>query len=102
VTSYVALIDGKAGAFGVVFPDCPGCTAMGRTAEEAVKNASEALAEWIDDVGSMPRPRTVAQLRRDAEVRQALAEGAMLAFVPLAMSKPASREGHPGLKRRYA
>jgi len=33
---YTALIDGEAGAYGVSFPDLPGCVAMGRTVDEAV------------------------------------------------------------------
>ena len=28
---YIALIDGSAGAYGAVFPDLPGCTAMGKS-----------------------------------------------------------------------
>ena len=28
---YIALIDGKKGAYGVTFPDVDGCTAMGAT-----------------------------------------------------------------------
>jgi predicted RNase H-like HicB family nuclease len=80
---YVALIDGKPGAFGVVFPDCSGCTAMGATVEEALANAVEALADWAEDVDPMPRARSVAELRRDPEVRQALADGDALALVPL-------------------
>jgi predicted RNase H-like HicB family nuclease len=95
VSTYIALVDGKPGAFGVVFPDCPGCTAMGRTVEEAVANAAEALADWAEDVDPMPRPRTVAQLRRDPDVRQALADGDVLVFVPLVRQSP------PEL-RRYA
>jgi predicted RNase H-like HicB family nuclease len=96
VSTYVTLVDGKAGAFGVVFPDCPGCTAMGRTVEEAVANAAEALADWAEDVNPMPRPRSVAQLRRDPDVRQALADGDVLVFVPLVRQSP------PELRRRYA
>jgi len=36
---YVALIDGEAGAYGVVIPDLPGCTAMGAGVDEAMINA---------------------------------------------------------------
>jgi predicted RNase H-like HicB family nuclease len=96
VSTYVALVDGKPGAFGVVFPDCPGCTAMGRTVEEAVANATEALADWAEDVDPMPKPRTVAQLRRDPEFRQALADGDALVFVQLVR-----RSATPS-RRRYA
>jgi predicted RNase H-like HicB family nuclease len=83
MSRYVALVDGKPGAYGVVFPDCPGCTAMGHTVEEALQNAVEALADWADDVEPMPKARSIAELRRDPEVRRALADGDALALVPL-------------------
>ena len=36
MSRYVVLIDGKKGAYGVTVPDLPGCTAMGRSVEEAL------------------------------------------------------------------
>ena len=84
---YIALIDGKAGAYGVVFPDLPGCTAMGKTMDDALANAAAALRDWAEVVeetsGSVPKPRTLEILRRTAEVKSALAEGAGIAAVPL-------------------
>lgn len=83
---HIALIDGEPGAFGAVFPDCPGCTAMGDTLDEALANAALALADWASDVRGgkdLPAPRSVVELRADPEVRAALAEGAALAVVPL-------------------
>jgi predicted RNase H-like HicB family nuclease len=93
-TRYTVLIDGKAGAYGVVFPDIPGCVAMGRTVEEALAHAADALSDWhevSDEHGeAVPRPRPLEKLRRDPEVAAALAEGATLASVPLirATGKP--------------
>jgi predicted RNase H-like HicB family nuclease len=84
---YTVLIDGEAGAYGVVFPDIDGCTAMGRTIEEAIVHAADALrdfAEVLEEDGRhLPGPRTIEALRRDADVTAALAEGATLASVPL-------------------
>ncbi|MBV9571416.1 MAG: type II toxin-antitoxin system HicB family antitoxin [Alphaproteobacteria bacterium] len=84
---YVALIDGKAGAYGVVFPDLPGCTAMGKTMDDALAHAAEALRDWAavmeEAGGKVPRPRSLEVLRRDPELKRALAEGAGLAAVPL-------------------
>ena len=37
---YVAIVDGKPGAFGVVVPDLPGCTSGGLTIDSALRNAS--------------------------------------------------------------
>lgn len=87
MSRYVALIDGKAGAYGVVFPDLPGCAAMGKTMDDALANAAEALRDWVETTeeagAKVPPPRPLELLRRDLEVKQALAEGAGLASVPL-------------------
>ena len=47
---YPALIDGETGAYGVVFPDLPGCVAMGSTIDEALRNAQEVLRDWMDSM----------------------------------------------------
>ena len=84
---YTVLIDGKAGAYGVVFPDLPGCAAMGKTIEQAIDNAVAALRDWVEvseeHGDTVPSPRSPEKLRRDPEVAAALAEGATLASVPL-------------------
>ena len=87
-TRYIALMDGKRGAYGVVFPDLPGCTAMGRTTDEALSNAIDAARDWAEAVhesngGRLPRPRTAEALRSDPDTAAALAEGAVLMVVPL-------------------
>jgi predicted RNase H-like HicB family nuclease len=87
MTRFTALIDGKTGAYGVVFPDLPGCTAMGRTLDETLTNAAAALRDWAEVVaargGAAPKSRPVEAIRTDPEVAQALAAGASLASVPL-------------------
>lgn len=84
---YTALIDGEAGAYGVSFPDLPGCVATGGTVDEAMLGAAEALWEFNADVtasgATMPAPRAAERLRDDPEVAKALSEGASLASVPL-------------------
>ena len=94
MSRYTALIDGKTGAYGVVFPDLPGCTAMGKTIDAAIANAAEALRDWAEvmaEVGkAVPAPRALEELRADPEVAEALAGGASLTSVPLirATGKP--------------
>jgi predicted RNase H-like HicB family nuclease len=87
MTRYAALIDGVEGAYGVAFPDAPGCTAMGKTMEEAIANAGRALAEWVGyAVASrleLPNVRSVDELRNDSDVIEQLADGAAIAVVPL-------------------
>ena len=84
---YIALVDGKAGAYGVVVPDLPGCTSAGSTTDEALRNAVEAARLWaedaIDEGEALPTPRSIEVLRADPEIAAALGEGAALAIVPL-------------------
>ena len=84
---YTVLIDGKAGAYGVVFPDIGGCVALGKTIDEALAHAADVLRDWYElaeEYGeTVPPPRPLEKLRRDPEVAAALAEGATLASVPL-------------------
>ncbi|MPZ58693.1 MAG: ribbon-helix-helix protein, CopG family [Rhizobiales bacterium] len=86
---YVALVDGKKGAYGVVVPDLPGCTAMGKTVDEALRSAAVAVREWAADAladgEALPRPSAAETLRNDRDVATALAAGAMLAVVPLVL-----------------
>jgi predicted RNase H-like HicB family nuclease len=84
---YVALVDGSAGAYGVTVPDLPGCTSGGSTTDEALHNAVEAVRMWAEDAiadgAKLPQPRAAETLRADPEVAKSIAEGAVLAIVPL-------------------
>jgi predicted RNase H-like HicB family nuclease len=86
MTRYIALIDGSAGAYGIVFPDLPGCTAMGTTIEQSISNAAAALHDWIEiktEHGDpIPGPRALENLRKEPEVIEALAEGSTLVTIP--------------------
>ena len=57
---YTALVDGREGAYGVVFPDLPGCVAMGYTVEDALINAEDALRDYTLDADqdgeNLPEP----------------------------------------------
>ena len=58
--TYPVLIDGAPGGYGVVFPDLPGCVAMGATVEEALRNAEGSLRDWVESMEShgqvVPKP----------------------------------------------
>ena len=43
-------------AFVVEVPELPGCMADGKTYEEAVANAQEIIAEWIETAHELGRP----------------------------------------------
>ncbi len=74
--------EGKAA--GVWFPDLPGCISAGDTLDEAMSNAAEALALWIDAAITngrpIPAPRT--ELKRDPETAEEMARY-VIALVPL-------------------
>ncbi|MGE3628087.1 MAG: type II toxin-antitoxin system HicB family antitoxin [Hyphomicrobiales bacterium] len=59
-------------AYGVTFPDLPGCVSAGATAEEALVNAHEALAGHIalmvEDGDTLPKPTPVERVVSDPEV----------------------------------
>lgn len=71
MTHYVAIIEdaGPDHAVGVWFPDLPGCFAAGDTLDEALQNAPEALALWIEtmraDGQDIPHARTPSELKND-------------------------------------
>jgi predicted RNase H-like HicB family nuclease len=71
-TGYIALVHKDKGtSYGVSFPDVPGCISAGDTFEEAVANASEALAGHLAimaaDGDTAPIARSVEELKEDAE-----------------------------------
>ncbi len=79
---YIALIyKDPDSAFGVVFPDLPGCFSAGDTMEEASQNAVEALAthiRWLETDGDpVPSPRPMDAIVADPDLAADL-EGAML------------------------
>jgi predicted RNase H-like HicB family nuclease len=86
-TRFVVVIDGKAGAFGLWVPDMPGCTSMGKTMDDTLRNAQEALRMWAEDAiadgESVPVPRSFEEIVKERDVAEALREGAVLAVVPL-------------------
>ena len=87
MTSFTALIDGKADAYGVYFPDLPGCVAMGATLDQAIVSAADAMRDWADVTvekgAAIPAPRALEDLLVDPEVAEDIGAGALLRSVPL-------------------
>ncbi len=75
--TYPVLIDGEPGGYGVVFPDLPGCVAMGTTVEEALRNAEGSLRDWVESMEAhgrrIPEPSNPQSIR--------VPEGSSLEFV---------------------
>jgi predicted RNase H-like HicB family nuclease len=73
-------------AYGVSFPDLPGCYSAGDTLEEATRNAAEGLGafvRWLEADGDpVPRPRPPDQIVADPALKEDLV-GATLVIIPL-------------------
>jgi len=74
---YIALLrKEKKSAFGVSFPDFPGCITAGRTLDEARKRAPEALKfhikGMIEDGESVPKPSSVDEIMADSANKRAV------------------------------
>jgi predicted RNase H-like HicB family nuclease len=84
---YPALIRKDADSdFGVEFPDMPGCITAGKTIEEALRNAEEALRfhadGMIEDGEAVPGPSAI-----EALLESRVAEGAAIYLVRLLPEK---------------
>jgi len=84
MTTYIALLrKDRDSAFGVDFPDFPGCITAGRSLEEAHKRASEALRLHIrgmlEDGDPIPEPSLLDDI---------LADPANLGAVPFLVVAP--------------
>ena len=87
MTHYIAIVEEiEDKAVGVWFPDLPGCVSAGDTLDEAMRNATEALALWVgvarEHGDAVPPPRSLAELRKDAAVAADLRRY-MVAVIPL-------------------
>ena len=66
-------------AYGVEFPDLPGCFSAADEVEDVIPNAIEALSLWFEDQDEVD-PSSVERVR--AAVAEDLADGAFLVMVP--------------------
>jgi predicted RNase H-like HicB family nuclease len=92
VRTYYAIVHkDEDSAFGVHFPDLPGCFSAADDEDEVVANATQALAFYAETENDLPAPRGLDDLRRDPEVRKALKEGGVLMIVPLVIETKKER-----------
>jgi predicted RNase H-like HicB family nuclease len=82
---YIALVHkDKDTSYGVSFPDVQGCISAGDTFEEAIENASVALAGHLAvmeaDGDPIPNARSLEELKQDAEFVEDSSD-AVIAFV---------------------
>ncbi len=89
-----ALIHEENGAFGISFPDFPGCISGGDSAEEALGRGRSTLAfhvaGMLEDSDPLPRLRSLDELRADRGFR-ADAKDAIVAMVEVDLPGKAVR-----------
>ncbi len=86
--TYLALVQKDAdSAWGVSFPDLPGCFAAADEQGDLLRAAVEALELWFEDAEPVA-PRGIEAVSREVAVE--LAQGAFLIAVPLVL--PQSRQ----------
>lgn len=80
----------KNSAFGITFPDAPGCYSAADEESDLLTNAQEALSLYVEGE-AIPDARTIAELLRDENVAGEIASGAFVLAVPLIESRRKSR-----------
>ena len=69
-------------AFGVQFPDLPGCFSAADELEDVLPNAVEALELWFEDADEVPEPAPVERVQAALAEEQAHGDAAFLLAVP--------------------
>ncbi|MFN4274429.1 MAG: type II toxin-antitoxin system HicB family antitoxin [Aliihoeflea sp.] len=80
---YLAVVEKEPdSAFGIIFPDLPGCFSASDTEETIMQNAVEALQLWAEDQ-EPPAPAPHEDVVSYPEVGEILKRGGYLISVPL-------------------
>ncbi len=84
---YIGIVHRDAGsAYGVTFPDAPGCFSAADTLDDLFAMAEEALGLWLDTVAeeriAISEPRDLSALRADADWAESFADAALVIAVP--------------------
>ena len=92
---YVAIVEeaGPETAVGIWFPDLPGCFSAGDDVDEALRNASDAVELYAEELAKdgreLPPPRTVSELRHDTGVAEDLKQH-LVALIPAPLTAHAA------------
>ncbi len=80
---YLAVVEkDPESAFGVIFPDLPGCFSASDTEDRVLDNAVEALSLWAEDQ-ALPEPSAHSAILSHPDVADILGRGGYLISVPL-------------------
>ena len=87
-TYYLGVVEKDAdSAFGMCFPDMPGCFPAADDFDDLPRIAAETLRQHVEALESngrpVPAPRVMTEVMADKEVRRAIRSGATTILVPL-------------------
>lgn len=84
MTHYLALVHkDENSAWGITFPDFPGCFSAADEEADIIPNAMEALELYLDGgAADLPAPSSADQLRADPDIASELLLGAYLMAIP--------------------
>lgn len=86
--TYIGLVSKDAeSAYGVYFPDAPGCFSAADTLDEVFASASEALAGWLAAMQEqgleIPACRDLSVLQQDKSLSESWADAELVIAVPV-------------------
>ena len=84
---YIGIVHQDAdSAYGITFPDAPGCFSAADSLDDLFARVEEALGLWLDvmsqDGIAIPVTRDLSDLKRDARWVQAFADAVLVIAVP--------------------
>ena len=86
--SVIGIIHGSPGAYGISFPDLPGCISAGDTLDGVLAASAEAVAFHVagmaEDGDAIPVPRQLDALKADPRFADDFADAVLVAAVPFA------------------
>jgi len=90
--TYFAIVQKETdSAYGISFPDLPGCFSAADDEQDIYAQAQSALALYARGEDALPAARSISALHQDQEVQADLAEGAFLIGVPLIVAERKAR-----------
>jgi predicted RNase H-like HicB family nuclease len=80
---YIAVIHkDENSAYGISFPDLPGCFSAADTEADIIPNALEAVELFLEPEHKLPEPSGIDKIKSDPLVAADLADGAYLMAIP--------------------
>jgi predicted RNase H-like HicB family nuclease len=95
MVAVVSLVHGKPGAFGVSFPDFPGCACGGKSISEALQRAPESLSSHIQamvEAGfSLPEIQELDAIRASGDWNDEFKDAELVAAIDVELPGKATR-----------